>query len=83
MTTATTTDLYPTRGATEVTVPRQDPVVWGDSTSPFPRSNVFIVFNSVENTAVEPFAAPVRRPDFIGARDFKPLSFEASSPPLR
>ncbi|MCX4761060.1 ectoine hydroxylase [Streptomyces sp. NBC_01275] len=45
----------------------------GDNITPFPRSNVFIVFNSVENAAVEPFAAPVRRPEFIGARDFTPL----------
>lgn len=42
----------------------------GDNITPYPRSNVFIVFNSVENAAVEPFAAPVRRPEFIGARDF-------------
>jgi ectoine hydroxylase len=27
----------------------------------------------VENAAVEPFAAPVRRPEFIGARDFTPV----------
>ncbi|GAA3885275.1 ectoine hydroxylase [Streptomyces sedi] len=46
----------------------------GDNITPYPRSNVFIVFNSVENTAVEPFAAPVRRPSFIGARDFTPVS---------
>ncbi|MGY3200888.1 ectoine hydroxylase [Streptomyces sp. TE5632] len=46
----------------------------GDNITPFPRSNVFIVFNSVENTAVEPFAAPVRRPDYIGARDFTPVT---------
>ncbi|MFF9893996.1 ectoine hydroxylase [Streptomyces longispororuber] len=45
----------------------------GDNITPYPRSNVFIVFNSVENTAVEPFAAPVRRPEFIGARDFTPI----------
>ncbi|MDH2390355.1 ectoine hydroxylase [Streptomyces sp. HNM0663] len=45
----------------------------GDNISPYPRSNVFIVFNSVENAAVEPFAAPVRRPEFIGARDFTPV----------
>ncbi|MFF0226468.1 ectoine hydroxylase [Streptomyces sp. NPDC004629] len=45
----------------------------GDNITPFPRSNVFIVFNSVENTAVEPFAAPVRRPDYIGARNFTPV----------
>jgi ectoine hydroxylase len=41
--------------------------------TPFPRSNVFIVFNSVENTCVEPFAAPAPRPEFIGARDFTPV----------
>ncbi|MBQ0986681.1 ectoine hydroxylase [Streptomyces sp. F63] len=46
----------------------------GDNITPFPRSNVFIVFNSVENTAVEPFAAPIRRPEFLGARDFTPLT---------
>jgi ectoine hydroxylase len=45
----------------------------GDNITPYPRSNVFIVFNSVENEAVEPFAAPVRRPGFIGARDFTPV----------
>ncbi|MFE9094947.1 ectoine hydroxylase [Streptomyces sp. NPDC007264] len=45
----------------------------GDNITPFPRSNVFLVFNSVENAAVEPFAAPVRRPAFIGARDFTPV----------
>jgi ectoine hydroxylase len=40
----------------------------GDNITPYPRSNVFIVFNSVENEAEEPFAAPGRRPEFIGAR---------------
>ncbi|GLV74127.1 ectoine hydroxylase [Streptomyces hygroscopicus] len=44
-----------------------------DNITPYPRSNVFIVFNSVLNTAVEPFAAPLRRPEFIGARDFTPV----------
>ncbi|MGH8792382.1 MAG: ectoine hydroxylase [Stackebrandtia sp.] len=42
--------------------------------TPFPRSNIFVVFNSVENTCVEPFSASKRRPEFIGARDFAPLS---------
>ncbi|MFI9582965.1 ectoine hydroxylase [Streptomyces sp. NPDC052236] len=45
----------------------------GDNITPYPRSNVFIVFNSVENAAVRPFAAPVPRPAFIGARDFTPV----------
>nr|WP_212756014.1 ectoine hydroxylase [Flexivirga aerilata] len=41
--------------------------------TPFPRSNVFIVYNSVENTCVAPYAAPAPRPSFLGARDFTPL----------
>jgi ectoine hydroxylase len=41
--------------------------------TPFPRSNIFLVFNSVENTLVEPFAAPSRRPGYIGSRDFTPV----------
>ncbi|AXU15430.1 ectoine hydroxylase [Streptomyces clavuligerus] len=45
----------------------------GDNITPFPRSNVFIVFNSVENAAVGPYAAPAPRPEFIGARDFTPV----------
>jgi ectoine hydroxylase len=45
----------------------------GDNITPYPRSNVFLVFNSVENAAREPFAAPVRRPEYIGARDFSPV----------
>ncbi|MEU5191572.1 ectoine hydroxylase [Streptomyces klenkii] len=45
----------------------------GDNITPFARSNVFIVFNSVENTATTPFAAPAPRPEFIGARDFTPV----------
>ncbi|TDQ55064.1 ectoine hydroxylase [Actinorugispora endophytica] len=41
--------------------------------TPFPRSNVFIVFNSVENTCGEPFSAPSPRPEFLGSRDFTPV----------
>lgn len=41
--------------------------------TPAPRSNVFIVFNSVDNTCVEPYAAARPRPSFIGARDFTPV----------
>jgi ectoine hydroxylase len=42
--------------------------------TPYPRSNVFVVFNSVENTCVEPYSAPKPRPTFIGARDFTPVT---------
>ncbi|MEU4673473.1 ectoine hydroxylase [Amycolatopsis sp. NPDC023774] len=45
----------------------------GSNITPFPRSNVFVVFNSVENTPVEPFAALARRPDYVAERDFTPL----------
>jgi ectoine hydroxylase len=41
--------------------------------TPFARSNVFIVYNSVENACGEPFAAKRPRPEFIGARDFTPV----------
>ncbi|MBF6423203.1 ectoine hydroxylase [Nocardia cyriacigeorgica] len=41
--------------------------------TPFPRSNIFLVFNSVENTLQEPFAAPARRPSYIASRDFTPI----------
>jgi ectoine hydroxylase len=46
--------------------------------TPFPRSNVFIAFNSVENTCVRPFATAARRPSFIAARDFPPVLPAAS-----
>jgi ectoine hydroxylase len=41
--------------------------------TPYSRSNVFIVYNSVENACVQPFAAPRPRPDFLGARDHTPI----------
>ncbi|MBF6329316.1 ectoine hydroxylase [Nocardia transvalensis] len=41
--------------------------------TPFPRSNIFLVFNSVENTLQEPYAAPAPRPTHIAARDFTPV----------
>ncbi|NLU82392.1 ectoine hydroxylase [Rhodococcus sp. HNM0569] len=41
--------------------------------TPFSRSNLFIVFNSVENTLDEPFSAPSPRPDYLGSHDFTPL----------
>lgn len=56
--------------------------VWFDSNcmhgsngniTPFPRSNLFIVFNSVENAMVEPFAAERPRPEYLGSRDWQVL----------
>lgn len=40
--------------------------------TPYPRSNIFVVYNSVENSLLEPFAAPSQRPSFIASRDFTP-----------
>ncbi|MEU8544079.1 ectoine hydroxylase [Streptomyces sp. NPDC048717] len=45
----------------------------GDNITPYPRSNVFFVFNSVENLPEAPFAAPARRPSFIASREFTPV----------
>ncbi|MFC0861937.1 ectoine hydroxylase [Sphaerimonospora cavernae] len=41
--------------------------------TPFPRSNVFFVYNSVDNVCGEPFAAKTPRPSFIASRDFTPV----------
>lgn len=40
--------------------------------TPYSRSNIFIVYNSVENTLMEPFSAKARRPEFAGSTDFTP-----------
>jgi ectoine hydroxylase len=42
--------------------------------TPFPRSNIFIVFNSVDNAPGAPYSAPAPRPSFIGARDHTPVA---------
>lgn len=39
-----------------------------ENMSPWPRSNLFFVYNSVHNSLQEPFAAPGRRPDFLAER---------------
>ncbi len=42
--------------------------------SPLPRSNVFFVFNSIENKLVEPFAGTTPRPEFAANRsNIKPI----------
>lgn len=45
----------------------------GNNITPFPRSNIFMVFNSVQNTLVEPYAAATPRPSFVASRDFTPI----------
>ncbi|MBB2891325.1 ectoine hydroxylase [Flexivirga oryzae] len=42
--------------------------------TPYPRSNIFLVFNSVENAPQQPFAAAAPRPNHIANRDVTPLS---------
>jgi len=37
--------------------------------TPFPRTNLFIVYNAVSNQLVKPFAANKPRPEFIAARE--------------
>ena len=46
----------------------------GNNITPYPRSNIFLVFNSVENTLVEPYAAKSPRPTYIASRDFTPVT---------
>jgi ectoine hydroxylase len=45
----------------------------GNNITPFPRSNIFLVFNSVKNVPGQPFAAPSPRPGWVASRDFSPL----------
>lgn len=45
----------------------------GNNITPFPRSNIFVVFNSVHNALERPFAADEPRPEFIASRDFTPV----------
>lgn len=40
--------------------------------SPYPRANLFFVFNSVENVPSRPFGPRELRPHFLGSRDFTP-----------
>ena len=45
----------------------------GSNITPYPRSNIFVVFNSVENALVDPFAAPAPRPAHVAAREVRPV----------
>lgn len=40
--------------------------------TPYSRSNVFLVYNSVENLPTDPYAAAKPRPEHLGSRDFTP-----------
>ncbi len=45
----------------------------GGNITPYSRSNIFVVFNSVDNALVEPFAAAAPRPSYIAAREVTPI----------
>lgn len=45
----------------------------GSNITPLPRSNVFLVFNSVDNQLVEPYAAAGIRPEYLAARQTRSL----------
>jgi len=41
--------------------------------SPYPRTNLFIVYNSVENAVVEPFGDRPPRPEYLAEREVLPI----------
>ncbi|MBB3185321.1 ectoine hydroxylase [Halomonas fontilapidosi] len=54
-----------------------------ENMSPWPRSNLFFVYNSVDNALDEPYAAPSRRPDFLATRgNIEPLTMHDDFPEL-
>ncbi|KUI27906.1 ectoine hydroxylase [Mycobacterium sp. GA-2829] len=79
---ATLTEAASRFGIDQVTGPAGN-ALWFDSNvmhgsssniTPFPRSNIFLVFNSVDNALCEPFAASSPRPEYLAARDFRPVA---------
>ncbi|AFM17106.1 ectoine hydroxylase [Mycolicibacterium chubuense NBB4] len=73
---ATLTTAAHRHGIEQVTGPAGT-ALWFDSNmmhgsasniTPFPRSNIFLVFNSVENRLCEPFASAAPRPEYLAAR---------------
>jgi ectoine hydroxylase len=46
--------------------------------TPYPRSNVFLVYNSMHNTLVEPFGGGRPRPEFLACRKPQPLRGDGS-----
>ncbi len=52
----------------------------GGNVSPFPRTNLFVVYNSVENALTTPYAAPQQRPGYLADREFTPVPRSADRP---
>jgi ectoine hydroxylase len=46
----------------------------GGNLSPYPRTNLFIVYNSVENAVADPFGGLPPRPEFLSERDVVPVT---------
>lgn len=42
--------------------------------TPYPRSNIFFVYNSIENPLVDPFCGKKPRPEYIASRNFSCLN---------
>jgi ectoine hydroxylase len=42
--------------------------------TPYPRTNLFVVYNSVANALTDPFAAPAPRPEFVASRTATPIT---------
>lgn len=53
----------------------------GSNITPWPRSNVFFVYNSVENALGEPRGGIAPRPDFIASRDPTPIPLSGADGP--
>ena len=55
-----------------------------ENMSPWPRSNLFFVYNSVDNKLEKPYAAPMQRPEHLGNRtDTEPLTMHDDFPELQ
>ena len=54
-----------------------------ENMSPWPRSNLFFVYNSIDNQLEEPYAAPQRRPAYLATRGpVEPLTMHDEFPEL-
>jgi ectoine hydroxylase len=75
------TELAGQCGIAQVTGPAGDAVVFdanlihasGNNITPYPRANLFLVFNSVANRLQTPFAATETRPEFIAHHEATPI----------
>ncbi|WP_031464662.1 phytanoyl-CoA dioxygenase family protein [Sciscionella sediminilitoris] len=47
----------------------------GSNITPYPRSSIWLAFNSVENPLVEPFSAEARRPEHLASRQVDTIEY--------